>query len=1421
MCGEKTILFTRGTPIFSSILSRAEASGLGKFPRLLKTSAVAALTCLALAKSPQSAQAQSSAPLAPVFKFGVPLVGPAPASDVVVPDVCWSPGTPASKIAAYERAHSDFGNSLAPSPFRVLVGRWSRTATNGSGLKQGQPTTLTYSIVPDGTPISNGNNDDGTPKPTTPSNLQARLTQIYGDKATWLALFARASAALSAQSGLTYVYEPNDDGVLTATYGNLGQLGVRGDVRIAGRTIDGNYGVLAFNFSPDSGDMVIDTADSFYEDRRNDDRGFRNTVSHEMGHGVGLAHTCPINQTKLMEPSLTYAIDGPQFDDIRGLQRFYGDDSEEDDTVETAQDLGALNDGTVNIGQGKVVSIDDASDVDFFKFSLPANKSLSVVLRPTGDAYLEGAQNQDSSCSDGTLFDPKTVNDLGFELLKADSSGAYVSIATVNANPIGGTETFAPSNFFSGGQFLIRAFGGTVKDVQTYAMDISVSAPVIGPKPTPGPTPGPTPIPTPKGTAIRPVIDLNGPNSDGSTGQDRANANGIDATALYFYRKNDTVDAKGVVTRKSGGPQIITPPEEIVLSDISGQNIPDENKGKAIAEARVQLTPENADGGHAPDNFSPKYDQEVLGIAPGVIDNLNKGGANLSVSYDNNSQILTIKGGRPEFLDFNRGNYEEALRNVTYEDKQVAPSLFDYFSRDGRQDRVVTYVVDTDNDGTNNLDSRFAPQEPGNSKQSKPAVLTLRFADNPSLNVTTNSDVSTNSGSATYNDGQNSLREAITYANQIGGGAITFDPTVSGSINLASPLPALNAPITITGPGARNLTVNGASQQATGNAPGNSSVFQVNDTVGISGLTISGGTAAPQAIAGSTATQAATGGGIFVANGGNLTVDACTISGNSASFGGGIGLVSGSSLTLTNSTISGNSGSQAGGGIYLGPNTGGAAGRLNISNSTISGNSGTGITQASGNSSVTLTTVANNASTGILVSGGRMGINNTIVSGNASDNDVAANGGTFNSGGYNIVGGGNAAASFTNNDRSNVTPSRVRLSALSNNGGPTDTHALLAGSPAIDRGNPNYANPPATDQRGEGFPRVVKVTAATPVIDVGAFEKQDNKPIVNPMITPSNPTTNQVIKVRANSDATNLTYDFSVNGNLRQSGTQNTFDLSKPNNGDRGDQVSVVVTATSAGGTTTGSDSVIVANSAPSFRVTITATNPAPNQNVVVPLTRSVLKANASNVADPDGNSLTYRYVWKVNGQVLPQERGNTIDLSKPGNGDRDDVVSVEVTGSDGNDPRRNTPALSATRTASVTVSNTPPVGQPISFNVNAGATVRVLLQASDVDTKQPTRTDSRSIDTQFRFVLAAKALLGVATIEVNSDGRSVLVYTANKTAKGRENLRLYATDQATSKSASSRSQPYFVTANIIAAPASSSRSSAPVQSSNPSAGNS
>ncbi len=193
------------------------------------------------------------------------------------------------------------------------------------------------------------------------------------------------------------------------------------------------------------------------------------------------------------------------------------------------------------------------------------------------------------------------------------------------------------------------------------------------------------------------------------------------------------------------------------------------------------------------------------------------------------------------------------------------------------------------------------------------------------------------------------------------------------------------------------------------------------------------------------------GGGIFSRNS-TMTITYSTISGNSAKDGGGISS-DGKVVTITNGTISGNSANKDGGGIWNGST-------LTLINSTINGNSSN--TSGGGIFSHPLGTVT---------------ITNTIVGSNPTGGDCT---GSITSGSHNIDSDGTCVTDGVNND---ITADPL-LDPLQNNGGPTLTHALLPGSPAIDAGHDAVcAAPPVNgvDQRGVSRPQ-------GEACDIGAYE---------------------------------------------------------------------------------------------------------------------------------------------------------------------------------------------------------------------------------------------------------------------------------------------------------------------------------------------
>jgi parallel beta-helix repeat protein/predicted outer membrane repeat protein len=383
-----------------------------------------------------------------------------------------------------------------------------------------------------------------------------------------------------------------------------------------------------------------------------------------------------------------------------------------------------------------------------------------------------------------------------------------------------------------------------------------------------------------------------------------------------------------------------------------------------------------------------------------------------------------------------------------------------------------------------------------------------------------------------------SLREAILAANaDAAADTIDFAPSVTGTIQLTIVAHvgelAITNDLAINGPAAGLLTIR--AFVGTAAAGDGARVFNVTDgnnetfkNVSISGLTITGGDPVASdgagihsrenlsltacTISGNVATNRS-GGGVFTSFGA-LVVTNSTISGNTAYRGGGI--YTGDNTTITGSTISGNAanaiGGNGGGGIVTAD---GDSNTLTITNSTISGNSansnGGGILVANPDpnavaithSTITLNRADANSSGGgsgggIHSNSAAVNIDHTIVAGNlrqaSTRSDVSAAVATR----FSLI-GDNTGATITDNGGNQIgtgaAPVNPQLGPLANNGGSTLTHAFLAGSPALDAGDPAAAagavNVPLNDQRGAGFARIADGNfIAGARIDIGAYEQQ-------------------------------------------------------------------------------------------------------------------------------------------------------------------------------------------------------------------------------------------------------------------------------------------------------------------------------------------
>jgi len=354
--------------------------------------------------------------------------------------------------------------------------------------------------------------------------------------------------------------------------------------------------------------------------------------------------------------------------------------------------------------------------------------------------------------------------------------------------------------------------------------------------------------------------------------------------------------------------------------------------------------------------------------------------------------------------------------------------------------------------------------------------------------------------------GAGSLRQAI--ADAASGDTITF--SVTGTITLTSGELLVAKNLTLSGPGAASLSISGNT-----NIPLSSRVINNSAHLTISGLTIRNGDAG-----------VGSGGGILNAGTGALTITNTIITSNNAQKGGGVYNSPGGNLQVINSTFSANSSrpfdaglDASGGGVYN-------VGIASITNSTFSFNSvhdnGSSLyndaTATVANSTFTLgqantAAVYNNSgalqlnnvtitlnggkkqATGLLSNGGSVSLANSIVAANFTSGNTSLPdcGGTLTSLGHNLVGnatGCGISAGTGDQLGSNLALIDARLGPLTNNGGPTSTHTLLAGSPAIDAGSPAAPGSgggacASTDQRGVVRP-VLGATSLT--CDIGAFE---------------------------------------------------------------------------------------------------------------------------------------------------------------------------------------------------------------------------------------------------------------------------------------------------------------------------------------------
>jgi CSLREA domain-containing protein len=317
------------------------------------------------------------------------------------------------------------------------------------------------------------------------------------------------------------------------------------------------------------------------------------------------------------------------------------------------------------------------------------------------------------------------------------------------------------------------------------------------------------------------------------------------------------------------------------------------------------------------------------------------------------------------------------------------------------------------------------------------------------------------------------------------------------------------------------LTVTGSSFLSNtgglGNAgSGNGGAIFTSGTAIISSSTFTGDTAGPPSSFVGDGGPGGNGGAID--NGGTLTLsnstltnDAAGVGGASSNGGSGGGLYSSAgSATLSGDTFSGDAGGNGGNSFFVdpgctAPGVGGSGGgiystaTLSLTDSTLSGNTdgqggfhvapcagqapngfGAGIATAGGAATVSYSTLADNTVGIDNLGGGTITLGGTIVADNPGGN---CSGTISETSGYNLD--SDATCGFTaGTDINSLDP---QLQPLANNGGPTETQAIDAGSPAIDSGGTPEQGCPATDQRG--LPRPDE-SPDNGICDIGAYESQ-------------------------------------------------------------------------------------------------------------------------------------------------------------------------------------------------------------------------------------------------------------------------------------------------------------------------------------------
>ena len=322
-----------------------------------------------------------------------------------------------------------------------------------------------------------------------------------------------------------------------------------------------------------------------------------------------------------------------------------------------------------------------------------------------------------------------------------------------------------------------------------------------------------------------------------------------------------------------------------------------------------------------------------------------------------------------------------------------------------------------------------------------------------------------------YATGSITVTNSTISGNGFAGVKAAKNATVTGSTISGNGLAILPVPAAIAA--VDNVTVTDST--VSGNK--HSGIIASNGNATVTGSTITGnkynGVKAQTdvTVTNSTVSGTVTGDGVN-ATAGNVSVTNSTISANQKQ---GVNAINGNA-SVTNSTVSGNTLN----GVRGGNNT-------TVTNSTISGNGTIGVFTFNNDVTVINSTITGNTTQGVYTTNADAGaavitLKNSLIVGNTGkDVDCAAAGATLASNGKNLIKTQAGAACTMASEVTALAVASI-MGPLANNGGSTETHALVAAAsnPAVNKGL-DTDSPGATDQRGQA-----RIQGGT--IDIGAFE---------------------------------------------------------------------------------------------------------------------------------------------------------------------------------------------------------------------------------------------------------------------------------------------------------------------------------------------